>query len=35
VTQKLNVLDDKMGDIAELLRRHVELAGGGGSPQAQ
>jgi uncharacterized membrane protein len=35
VTQKLNLLDDKMGDVAELLRRHVELAGGGGSPQAQ
>jgi CRP/FNR family cyclic AMP-dependent transcriptional regulator len=35
VTQKLNVLDDKMGDVAELLRRHVELAGGGGSPQAE
>jgi len=29
VTHKLNVLDDKMGDVAELLRRHVELAGGG------
>ena len=35
VTQKLNLLDDKMGDVAELLRRHVELAGGGGSPQAE
>ena len=35
VTHKLNVLDDKMGDVAELLRRHVELAGGGGSPQAE
>jgi CRP/FNR family cyclic AMP-dependent transcriptional regulator len=29
VTHKLNMLDDKMGDVAELLRRHVELAGGG------
>jgi len=35
VTQKLNVLDDKMGDVAELLRRHVELTGGGRSPQAE
>ena len=35
VTQKLNVLDDKMGDVAELLRRHVELAGRNGSPQAE
>jgi CRP/FNR family transcriptional regulator, cyclic AMP receptor protein len=35
VTQKLNVLDDKMGDVAELLRRHVELAGGGGSRHAE
>jgi uncharacterized membrane protein len=35
VTHKLNVLDDKMGDVAELLRRHVELTGGGRSPQAE
>jgi CRP/FNR family transcriptional regulator, cyclic AMP receptor protein len=35
VTQKLNLLDDKMGDLAELLRRHVELTGRGGSPQVQ
>ena len=35
VTQKLNLLDDKMGDVAELLRRHVELTGGGRSPQAE
>jgi hypothetical protein len=35
VTQKLNVLDDKMGDVAKLLRRHVELAGRNGSPQAE
>lgn len=35
VTQKLNVLDDKMGDVAELLRRHVKLAGRNGSPQAE
>jgi uncharacterized membrane protein len=35
VTQKLNVLDDKMGDVAELLRRHVELTGGGRLPQAE
>jgi CRP/FNR family cyclic AMP-dependent transcriptional regulator len=28
VTHKLNTLDDKMGDVAELLRRHVDLASG-------
>ena len=31
VTHKLNGLDDKVGDIAELLRRHLALAGGNGS----
>ena len=31
VTHKLNLLDDKMGDVAELLRRHVALAGGNDS----
>jgi CRP/FNR family cyclic AMP-dependent transcriptional regulator len=28
VTHKLNVLDDKMGDVAEFLRRHVDLVSG-------
>ena len=31
VTHKLNLIDDKMGDVAELLRRHVALAGGNDS----
>jgi uncharacterized membrane protein len=31
VTHKLNGLDDKVGDIAELLRRHLALAGGNDS----
>ena len=26
VTHKLNTLDDKMGDVAELLRRHIDVA---------
>ncbi len=34
VTHKLNVLDDKMGDVAELLRRHLELGAAGESPRA-
>jgi uncharacterized membrane protein len=32
VTHKLNVLDDKMGDVAELLRRHVDLVSGNTAP---
>jgi CRP/FNR family transcriptional regulator, cyclic AMP receptor protein len=28
VTQKLNLLDDKFGDVADLLRRHLELGAG-------
>jgi CRP/FNR family transcriptional regulator, cyclic AMP receptor protein len=34
VTHKLNVLDDKMGDVAELLRRHLELGAAGDAPRA-
>jgi CRP/FNR family transcriptional regulator, cyclic AMP receptor protein len=34
VTHKLNVLDDKMGDVAELLRRHLESGAAGESPRA-
>jgi CRP/FNR family cyclic AMP-dependent transcriptional regulator len=29
VTHKLNVLDDKFGDVADLLRRHLELGAAG------
>jgi CRP/FNR family cyclic AMP-dependent transcriptional regulator len=34
VTHKLNVLDDKMDDVAELLRRHLELGAAGDTPRA-
>ncbi len=33
VTHKLNVLDDKMGDVAELLRRHLDLGSAGEVPR--
>ncbi len=33
VTHKLNLLDDKFGDVAELLRRHLELGGGRHTPE--
>jgi uncharacterized membrane protein len=32
VTHKLNMLDDKLGDVAELLRQHVALASGNVPP---
>ena len=33
VTHKLNVLDDKFGDVADLLRRHIELGSAGHVPK--
>jgi CRP/FNR family transcriptional regulator, cyclic AMP receptor protein len=33
VTQKLNLLDDKFGDVADLLRRHLELGAAGDVPK--
>jgi uncharacterized membrane protein len=33
VTQKLNLLDDKFGDVADLLRRHLELGAAGDMPK--
>jgi uncharacterized membrane protein len=33
VTQKLNLLDDKFGDVADLLRRHLELGTAGDIPK--
>jgi CRP/FNR family cyclic AMP-dependent transcriptional regulator len=33
VTHKLNVLDDKFGDVADLLRRHRELGAAGHTPK--
>jgi CRP/FNR family cyclic AMP-dependent transcriptional regulator len=33
VTHKLNVLDDKFGDVADLLRRHIELGSAGHIPK--
>jgi CRP/FNR family cyclic AMP-dependent transcriptional regulator len=33
VTHKLNTLDDKMGDVAELLRRHLDMGATGEAPR--
>jgi CRP/FNR family transcriptional regulator, cyclic AMP receptor protein len=35
VTHQLNVLDDKFGDVADLLRRHLELGAAGDTPKTK